>query len=255
MANLSYFNTVNRVLQRHGQTPIPDTTTFDSGTLTKTQLQAKIDVDEAHRMIVNDLPAEFLKRTTTFTTTGTGGGGVPVLADNNTGWALAVPFEDVVPRTFFIKSPSASARELDVKPFNQFRRERPAGPTSLGVPSYVVPLTETALGAADYVAFDPPPNAIYTIEYQYFLSPVALTLAADVIYIPTRFEPVLWEAAGDFLEIQLGDGKAPEWAQFMLPYLTKIRQKTLGLSQLPPACEMGFSIQGIQRENRSTWCP
>lgn len=257
MANTTYYNTVNRVLRRHGQNPIADTTTFDSGTLDKTQLQAKLATDEAHRLICLDMPAQFLIRTGSISTTGSGVGGDPVLGDNTTGWSMSCFAEDVIEDSWFNTTTSKTG-ELQPKPHDQFVREQPDHTVrTTGRPQYYVLLPNTADGAtADYVCFDPPPDDTYTIKFKFYARTPTLSLAADTIELPVRFEPFLWEAAGALLEFGLSEGKYSESQTLLMPTFTKIRSLILGLPAETPRAWNGMRLSGVQKRGRkSAWSP
>lgn len=256
MANSTYFATVNRILERHGQIPIPDQATFDSGTLNKTQIQTKLWTDEVHRLICLEFPAEFLKRTGTISTSGSGAAGVPTLADNTTGWALACLNEDVVPRSVFITTLNTGG-ELWPKRYEDFVREQPDNNRVVSRPTHYVPLPQTQVGATvDSWCFDNPPDLIYTIQYSYYLRTPALAQSTDQILLPLKFEPLLWQAVGHYVEISQGQGQSPAISEYLIPTFTKVHQLILGLESLPQHVQMGIVIRGVKRRNlRTAWSP
>lgn len=248
MANSTYFEIVNKILRRHGQETIADTSTFNTtASLNKTQVIVKELVAEADAMLQLDMPAEFLIRNGTITITS------PVLADNTTGWALSCPWERVIENSFRIAT-STYARRLEVIPQEEYNAKYLAGQTVTGIPAYVTPLPHTALDQADFVAFDPAPSTTLSVKYQYFHLGSVLAVAADEIVWPKRLEFLLIQNVGKWLEVSLSEGKAPEWGEMLTPVITKVRQSVLGFAETGPTVEIGLSIAPFRRgSRRSEW--
>jgi hypothetical protein len=248
MANSTYYATVNRILQRHGQTPFASTGVFDSESgISSIQKQAKLVVDEANRMLANGMPAEFLRKRGSITTTST-------ISDNTTGYSLSCLFESVIPKTWFITT-SGSGTELREKDYTTYLREDPDGRTTQGKPIYVIPRYHDAVGDADKVMFDPHPDDVYTVVYQYYAEVTALSSNSDTIILPVRHEAALWHAAGRYLEACLGEGKVSEAMVFMQETADRVRQQILGMAGIAPKAELSFSINGLRRTGHqdSAW--
>lgn len=248
MANSTYLDTVNRVLKRAGQKTIADANTFNgvSGTLTKAQVQAQVYVDEANRMCALEMPGHFLKRKATISTTAT-------LSDNNTGFALnsATSLENLIEDSWFITT-TGYGRELKPMSYEDWVRLDPDGHTLQSIPSHYIPWVPSGSGVADRVHFYPAPNAVFTVQYEYYLDPAVLSAATDEIVWPKKFEHLLWTTAGVFLEIVLAEGKAGDFGQFLLPALTTVRQHSQGLSQLTPSVDLGIKMKPFRRGGTRT---
>lgn len=254
MANSTYYQTVNTCLRRAGQAEIASTSVFDSGTLSKIQRQAKQFVDEANRWLMLDTPAQFLLRDGSCTIDN-GSGGAPSVSNNNTGFSIGCFNEQVIPKSVFITT-SSKGRELQPMDFIQWRRMDPDGHTATGTPTHYVQIPQSSVGqTADKWSFYPVPAAVLTVKFNYYSDPLILTTSTDTIVWPPRLEAILWDMAGAYLEIVLGEGKVPEFGSFIMPHLTKIRQMTLGLDAIPTHVMMGLKIGGIKRGRRSAYSP
>lgn len=247
MPNSTYKDTCNRIARSIGIEQVTDNTTFNTGTLSQHYQQIKDFVDEANRMLSLDTKPEYLKRVGTITTTA-------VVADNDTGYALACGFESVIPDSFFITT-TGKGQPLDFKSFEDYTEEDPDGHTTKGRPRYFVPRPGTDVSGADRISFDPAPDAVYTVQYEYFYEAPVLSSATDIIVWKPRFEHLLWQAGRKFMEYVLAEGKVPEASEYVLPSLLKVRQMSIGFAEQPPTVTMEMSINSLQRGIRSAWSP
>ena len=253
MTNSTYFATVNTILQLAGQAPIPDVGTFaTTASLEKCQIQAKLFVDKANRKLVRHNRTRFTCRKYTLTTSS---------ASNSyslTAGATSAPnvrVENMVEHSMFNTTSGQGYGPLKFIPRYKQLQVFPDGETVKGKPIrwYDLPPQDDGV---ERIAFSPPPDATYTIIFDYYEDPVVLSGPTDVIQWPTVWEDVLWDYGQMYLEMALSEGKQKDLASLMVNLETEIRQLTMGATDQPPCAELGINITaGIPRRRSSRSYP
>lgn len=241
MANSTYINVVNRILQQAGQVAIPDNTTFNTNSsLEKIQLQAKLFVDTAYRRMIRKNRTRFTKRKYTLTTSN----GVNSYA--LTGGATSQPnvtIEQIEEDSMFNTTVPYAFGPMKHLKYEKWMSIFPQGETTKAAPIRWIDLPPQDDGV-ERIAFSPVPNAAYTIVFNYFEDPVVLANATDVIQIPAKFEDILWHYGQTYVEIMLAEGKAGDFASLLQEMDSEIRQLTAGSIEDPPAVDIGITFRG-----------
>lgn len=211
----TYRTTVNRGLRRTGQELWSDDTTFNNNDGSEIKVQAKDIVDEVNRRFLRLSRNRFLRRTFTITT---------VDGDNAYDGPTGATAERFQEGTWRITAPAASAKQpLLYKPYDEWTTEYPAGETTEGTPNYWILLPRTS-SDKDEIAFSPPPDAAYTIKFEYYLGPYALVNATDLLVWPEHTEDLLWKATQYEIEAVLAEGKSMEVASKVDELFSEIEQ-------------------------------
>lgn len=243
MANSTYYEVVNRVLQHAGQTPIASTSDFGSNsTLDKPQLQAKLFVDKVNRRLLRKNRPRFTARKATLS-----------LVDGTNSYSLpaAVRIESLIEDSFFITTSGYGYGPLKHLDYKKWKTEFPEGEDTEGEPRRWIDLVPDGT-EVDKVAFSPPPGMSLTVEYQYYTDPTALSAHGDIILWPPKFEDIIWDYAQLYLEIVLSEGKAGDLAQLMADLDQEIRQLTMGAIDDPPTMDIGMRFHAGPQRGRRT---
>lgn len=231
MANSTYRSIVNRILQQAGQATIDSDNTFNDNTLLdKAQVQAKVFTDLINRRMVSSLRARFLRRQFTITTSS---------SSNSSSVDSTVAPEKIISGSMFITTSGYGRGPLEYLPYDTWLSWFPEGETVKGIPKYWLLLPPDGTNT-DHIAFSPPPNGTYSIKYEAYLKPVALSAASDTIAWPVEHEHVLIVAGQTFLEMALSEGKMQDIGQFMEPFISEMKQLTLGPDDETPKVDIGM---------------
>lgn len=238
-------DTVNRILNQAGQDPIPDSSTFTNGPLTKVQLQTKLFVDKANRGLVRSIRGRFMKRKYTFNTSA---------ASNSYSVDTTTSLENMVEDSMFRTSAGKGGR-IEYIPYDTWITWFPEGESVKGIPNFWFDYPPDGSGV-DKIGFSPPPNATIAIQYEGYLDPVVLSAYNDVIQWPQKFEDLLWDYAQLWVEMVLSEGKMEQIAVFLEPLFTQVRQLTLGPVDKPPSVDLGMRLGGVRKGgSRSAYSP
>lgn len=237
MANSTYRDVVNRILQQCGEPTIPDASTFNTdSSLTKIQLQAKLFVDKVHRRLVRQNKGRYLLRKTTWSVTS---------STNSYNIAAGVLVEDLKPDTVFITT-SGKGRKLEYIEYEQWLEMFPSGETVKSIPAYWFVYPPDGTGT-DKVGFSPPSNYSLTIQYEYYLNVTGLTSATDEIAFPVRYEDILWEHATLWIEVAKSEGKAADYALILERLFEELKQTSLGSAEKSPKVTLGYKGLGFRK--------
>jgi len=105
----------------------------------------------------------------------------------------------------------------------------------------------------DRVAFDCLPASGLTIQYEGYLNGVTLENETDEILWPQKFEHLLIAYGCEMLESLLGEGKDVNWLQKLEPYMSQVKQNSLGPSDEPPGLVLGIEIGRYHRRGINKW--
>jgi hypothetical protein len=242
MANSTYFQAVNRVLEHAGQATIASTGDFDAETdLEKPQLQAKRFVDKANRRLIrNNRPRQRLRKYTLTLASG----------DNDYTLNSATSLENLKEDTFFITTAAYARGPLRYVPYETWLTWFPTGEPNEGIPEFWFDYPPDGTTVGDRIGFSPPPSAAMTVQYEGYMDVTALTTSTDVIAFDVKFEDVLWDWGQSYLESALSEGKAMELNAILDGLLSEIRQLSMGPRDKPPKVNLGMKIQGVRRWSR-----
>lgn len=106
------------------------------------------------------------------------------------------------------------------------------------------------VNAADRVSFYPAPASAMTIEYEGYLDSAELANEDDPIIWPKKIEHLLIAFAVEIMEGLLGEGKDLNWQSKLEPYLTQVRQLTMGPVEDTPGLDLGIEICSFDSPRR-----
>lgn len=241
MAFSNMFAVCNRILDHAGEDQIPDTTSFNAegASLSRTQLQCKRFVDLVNRRLGRNVRIRQMKRKGTITTAAWNG------SNNTYSLPNGVMVEDLVPETFFITT-TGKAGELRHIPYEKWLQIFPQGESADGRPCQWYDLLPDGTDV-DKIAFSPPPDNVYTIQYEYYLVPGPISQASDYVFLDTRHEDILWHYGQMWLEVSKAEGKASDFAQIINDLIAQLKQEGYGSAENPPGITLGFKIPCLKK--------
>lgn len=246
----TYYQMVQRMLALLGERLYDSSTQFDSTSMAdheKVQLQAKDWFGLYHQMAMVTPRARFLLRDYTITTSD---------SSNSYNLNAATNYERLLEDSMFITTSGSEYGPIQQVDLHEYRTVFPSNNETKGAPyRYYHTLRSAAVGP-DAIAFTPPPDGVYAIQYSAFLKPYRLKLAADQICVDEEWEHVFLMGTAVFIEIMKSEGKAGDFAGFADTLKTEFEQHTIPLAgehmRLDPSCGGALSIYG-RRGSAETW--
>lgn len=264
MANSTWFQTTNKILELKGQLQISSADNFNNPItgLTRIQSQTRAFVDLCDRLLNvkrnnRDTSQEFALTTQV--------GNPDILSTYTYQLDASISIESIRYWSFFNTTPqsddagsttSISAQGIYNMPYREFRRRWPdftSIPLSPPVLWVIMPksLMQGGVGIVnDTILFYPIPDAVYTIQYQAKTNAVPLQLDTDPILWSPQYEHVLWTWAGAWLEDALGEGKGQMAQYYAERALSEYLFWAAGPDEERKAIRTGMNIYGPMRGRR-----
>lgn len=235
MANSTALQLVNRILENAGELPIADAATFNAETdLTKIQLQAKRYADKVQRRLGRTSRLRTQKRKATLSLTN---------STNTYSLPSNVYLEDLVEESLVITSGTAVRPPITYIDYEDWIRRYPTGESVKGVPIHFFCYPGDGTGV-EKLGFSAPPNANYTVQYEYIVVPAPIAAATDEIFLSPRYEDVLWDYGQMWLEVAKSEGKAGDYAALIDRLIEEMKQYNFGSLEKPPGVDLGFKLCG-----------
>ena len=267
MANSSWMQVTNKVLELRGQNQITSPDNFNSeyqAGLTRMQQLARAFVEMCDRFLNvkrnnRDTSQEFQIVTQA---------GQPLVPSSN--WYSidqSVTAASIRYWSFFNVTPQSSsttsyspAQQIFNVPYREFLARYPDITTiQTGPPVNWILLPKSLIGGGtglqyDKIMFYPVPDATYQINYQAKTKAVALTLHSDPVLWSPEYEHVLWTYASAFLEDAIGEGKGQNLFGLAEKFVSDYLMWESGPDEERKCVRTGMSIQGPMRGRRvSFW--
>jgi len=242
LAFSTYMAVVNRVLLNTGEAQIATALDFANAggnLLTKEQNQCKSYVDKVNRRIIRRGRLRYLRKKGTITTSAASN--VYTLPDG-------VNIEDLVSDSFYITTAGMGSGPLQNITFTEWTHMFPSGETGKSVPRMYFNY-DAAGSDVDTIGFSPPPSGVFTIQYEYYMSPLFLTDADDEVQIRMRDEDILWDNAQKWLEISNSQGKGADFAILEEQIVAELWAANQGDRSRPPSVTFRFRPFGLRRGN------
>jgi hypothetical protein len=220
LANSTWFETVNSVLQLATLPPVITTTAFDNGPISKYQNAAKFKIDFAHRHLT-------LKMCTFFTTYKFS----LIINQGTTDYILdtGINSESLSYHSWYnITAGSPYAQFLKLVKYEDYLDRWPDQTVvQSGPPEYMVELpydrTLDTGNPMPRIRVFPVPDNTYTLQYQARLNPFPLVDSSSQILWPPQYEHGLWSWAWQYLEIDLAEGREGALDKLVDEVLSQIR--------------------------------
>lgn len=242
MANSTFYDFTQALMDRHGEPRFDSTSQFNSGPWSKLQLQAKSWTSVLHAMLMGSARWSFLLKDYEITTSD---------ASNSYAISEETNYERIEVDSMRITTTGEECPQLDYVPINEYRKEYPSENESQGKPRRWF-LRRRAAGV-DYVGFSAPPDGEYDIAFSAFIKPYKLVNATDLIAIPPEWEHVFIFADALFLEYCKSEGKAPDYAPFLERCLTEMEACVLAPPDEVLRINPGFSFTGRKQKSWIDW--
>jgi hypothetical protein len=220
MANSTWFEATNSVLQLATLPPVINTTAFDNGPLSKYQNAAKYKLDFAHRHLSQKMCTAFTKYKFQL-----------LIAAGITDYVLdtGISSENLSYHSWYnITAGSPYAQHLRFMKYEDYLDMWPDQTiVQSGPPEYVVQLPyDRQLDTGNPMPrarIFPVPDTNYTLQYQARLNPFLLTDSGSPILWPPEYEHGLWVWAWRYLELDLAEGREAGLDQLVDEVISRIR--------------------------------
>lgn len=238
MANPSALSACNRILEHAGE-PTVLAADFDAETsLSKIALQCKRYLDKANRRLGRQTRLRINRRTATLSLTN---------ASNTYSLPTGVLLEDLEEDSLIIADAASFGQHIKYMPYQDWVRMWPAGETVKGRPVWFFDYPADGTNI-DKLGFSQPPGANYTVKYQYYKAPNAITVSTDQVILDDRFVDVLWDHGQMWLEVSKAEGKAADYAAILDSLVDQLKQANQGSLEKPPGIDLGFSLCGTMQK-------
>ena len=235
MANSTWFEATNSVLNLAQLPNVGSTAAFDAGQMTKYQAAAMWKIDFAHRHLTLKMVTAFTNRKFQ----------LPIQA-GVTDYVLDVGIsaESLKYHSWYnITAGSSYAQPLKFVKYEDYTDAWPDQTViQSGPPEYMVQLpydaTLDAVNPLPRVRVFPIPDANYQLQYQARLNFYPLVDSSSILLWPPVYEHGLWAWAWKFLEVDLAEGREASLDALVDDVISRIRVVSMAAEEVRKAVRM-----------------